>query len=119
MRLMTQIRFLSTAVCLLALSQSSVAFGQAVYGSIYGTVTDNTGAVIPNASITVTDVSKGNLVQEQSNGSGEFTVDHLIPDLYDVRVEMSGFQSFSQKGVQIFADTSTKVAVVCHAGDLK
>ena len=38
MRLMTQIRYLFTAVCLLALSQSSVAFGQAVYGSIDGTI---------------------------------------------------------------------------------
>jgi outer membrane receptor protein involved in Fe transport len=116
MRLMTQIRFLFTAVCLLALSQSSVAFGQAVYGSIYGTVTDNTGAVIPNASITVTDVSKGTSSKVQSNGSGEFTADHLIPDAYDVRVEVAGFQSFEQKGVQIFADTSTKIAAILPPG---
>lgn len=34
-------------------------YGQAVYGSLYGTITDNTGAIIPNAHITVMDVSKG------------------------------------------------------------
>src|ERR1700733_9302290 len=112
MRLMTQIRFLPIVVCLLALSLCPVAFGQAVYGSIYGSVTDSTGAVIPNATVTVTDVSKGTSSKQQSNGSGEFTADHLIPDVYDVRVEVGGFESFEQKGIQIFADTSTKVAVV-------
>ena len=44
---------------------SRSAFGQAVYGTIFGTVTDNTGAVVPNATITVTDVAKG------TSGHGE------------------------------------------------
>jgi hypothetical protein len=35
------------------------AQAQAVYGSIYGSVTDNTGAVVPNATITITDTAKG------------------------------------------------------------
>ena len=33
---------------------------QAIYGSLFGTVLDNTGAVVPNAKVTVTDVSQGN-----------------------------------------------------------
>jgi len=43
---------------------------QAVYGSLYGTVTDNTGAAIPNATVTVTDEAKGTTVTVQSNESG-------------------------------------------------
>jgi len=35
------------------------ALGQAVYGSIYGTVNDATGALIPNAKVVVTDTAKG------------------------------------------------------------
>jgi hypothetical protein len=50
-------------------------YGQAVYGSIFGTVTDTTGAVIPNASIVVTDEGKGTTVTLTSNESGEFTAD--------------------------------------------
>ena len=57
------------------------AFGQAVYGSIYGTVTDATGALIPNAPVVVTDTSKGTTVTVNANESGEFRVDHLIPDV--------------------------------------
>ncbi len=69
----------------LLLSAGSYGYAQAVYGSIFGTVTDTTGAVIPNATVTVTDEAKGTSVNVQSNQSGEFTVGHLIPDVYDVK----------------------------------
>ncbi len=65
--------------------------GQAVYGSIFGTITDNTGAVVPNATVTVTDVSKGTAVTAQSSGDGQYRVQHLIPDTYRVDVDAAGF----------------------------
>ena len=74
-------------VCLPNLSHA-----QAIYGSIFGTVTDNTGAVVPNATVTVTDESKGTSVEAQSNGSGDYTVQHLIPDTYDIKVTVGGLQ---------------------------
>ncbi|HVT96021.1 MAG TPA: TonB-dependent receptor [Acidobacteriaceae bacterium] len=89
---------------------------QAVYGSINGTVTDNTGAVVPNATITVTDVAKGTSVTTTSNASGEYTVQHLIPDTYDVKVEAQGFQTFSATGVQVLADTSPKIDAAMKVG---
>ena len=107
MRFMTRVMVLLTAVCLLSLSP--VAFGQAVYGSIFGTITDTTAAAVPDATVTVTDEAKGTSVSVQSNGSGEFTVEHLIPDIYDVKVEAKGFKGYEQKGIQLFADTSVKV----------
>jgi hypothetical protein len=111
---MTQVKLLLTVVCLVALSP--VAFGQAVYGSIYGTVTDSTGAVVPNATVTVSDVAKGTSVTVQSNASGEFTADHLIPDTYDVKVAATGFKGYSQTGIQVYADTSVKVQSVLTVG---
>ncbi len=114
MRLATRVKLLLSVGCLLALSP--VAHGQAVYGSIYGTVTDPTGAVVPGAAVTVTNVSKGTSSSEVSNGSGEFAADHLIPDIYDVKVTAAGFQTFLQKGIQVYADTSTKMQVALTAG---
>ncbi|WP_348266758.1 TonB-dependent receptor [Edaphobacter paludis] len=102
------------AVCLLTLAP--ISFGQAVYGSIYGTITDASGAVVPNAAVTVTDVAKGTSTTVQSNGSGEFTAEHLIPDVYDVKIEAGGFKGFQQKGIQLYADTSTKVQAVLAVG---
>ncbi|WP_044933719.1 TonB-dependent receptor [Pseudacidobacterium ailaaui] len=89
---------------------------QAIYGSIYGTVTDNTGAVVPNATVTITDEAKGTSTTVQTNGSGAYTVDHLIPDKYDVKVEASGFQTFEAKGIQVFADAAPKVDAQLQIG---
>jgi outer membrane receptor protein involved in Fe transport len=114
MRFPTRVMIFVFAAALSTLSP--FAFGQAVYGSIYGSVTDATGAIVPAANITVTDVAKGTAFTAQSSGSGEFRIDHLIPDIYDISVTASGFQGFSQKGVQLFADTSVKVEAVLKVG---
>src|SRR5579875_3891378 len=66
---------------------------QAVYGSIIGTVTDTSGAAVPNATVTVTDVAKGTSTTAQTNGSGEYSVQHLIPDTYRVEVSATGFSN--------------------------
>jgi outer membrane receptor protein involved in Fe transport len=114
MRFATRVMLLVSVVGLIALSPS--ALGQAVYGSIYGTVTDATGAAVPGANVTVTDVAKGTTVTVQSNGSGDFTVEHLIPDVYDVKVDASGFKGYQQRGIQLFADTSVKVTAALTTG---
>ena len=115
MRLATLIKLMLSAVCFALLP--SAIHAQAVYGSIYGTVADATGAVVPNATVLVTDVSKGTSVSVQSNASGEFAADHLIPDVYDVKVTAQGFQTFAQTGIQVFADTSTKAQITMQVGE--
>jgi len=105
---------ITTAALLLTFSPWARA--QAVFGQILGTVTDPTGAAIPNASIIVTDVAKGTSVTLQSNNAGEFTADHLIPDLYNVKVAFTGFKAFEQTGIQVYADTAPKVTAVLTIG---
>lgn len=85
------------------------AWGQAVFGSLYGTVTDTTGAVVPNADVTVTDTNKGTVIAVKSNESGEYKVDHLIPDVYAVKVVAQGFKTFEATGIVLNADTAPKV----------
>src|SRR5271168_5449954 len=109
-----RVMMLLAVVGLLTFSQA--AFGQAVYGSIFGSVTDASGAVVPGATITVTNEAKGISVNVQSNGAGEFTIEHLIPDVYDVNVVMTGFKGYAQKGIQVFADTSVKVTAALSPG---
>ncbi|CAN5505036.1 hypothetical protein BH10ACI4_BH10ACI4_10450 [soil metagenome] len=90
--------------------------GQAVYGSLYGTVTDSTGAVVPNATVTVTDIAKGTVVSVTANDGGTYTVEHLIPDSYAIRVSAPGFKSFETKGIRVSADSSPKVDATLVAG---
>ena len=85
------------------------AYAQAVYGSIYGTVTDASGAAIPNATVTVTDEAKGTSATAQTNDSGAYSVEHLIPDQYTVKIEAPGFKANETQHLQVLADTSPKV----------
>jgi len=93
-------------VCALGLPN---AIGQAVYGSILGTVTDASGAAVTGAKITVISQTKNVSTETTSNESGNYAVTHLIPDVYTVRVENAGFKVIEFKDVQVSADTGTKV----------
>jgi hypothetical protein len=103
-----------TVTCFMGFGRCALA--QSVYGQILGTVTDGTGAAIPNATITITDLAKGTAVTLQSNGAGEFTAAHLIPDTYNVKVAAAGFKGYEQKGFEVHADTSLAVAAVLSVG---
>ncbi len=89
----------------------SAGYGQAVYGSLYGTISDNTGAIIPNAKVTVTDVSKGTETVVQSNAEGSWRADNLISDTYNIKVESGSFAPGQAEGVELHADMSQKVDV--------
>ncbi len=114
-------RFITGGVILLcALFVSGVlvqrAFGQAVYGSIIGTVTDPQGAAVAGAKVTVTSVTKSTAEETTTNDSGNFTVSHLIPDTYSVKIEGTGFKIYSLASIQISADTASKVDAQLQVG---
>ena len=64
----------------------------------------------------MTDEAKGTSIIVKSNSSGDFTADHLIPDVYDVTVAATGFEGFQQKGIEVNADNSIKVTPALKAG---
>jgi hypothetical protein len=88
---------------------------QAVFGSIVGTVTDPSGAVIPNATIVVTDTAKGTSQTVQSNESGNYTVSRLIPDTYSIKATAKGFSPAEADGIAISAGTTPQVNLVFQA----
>ena len=94
------------------------AHGQAVYGTILGTVTDPQGAAVVGAKVTVTSTTKGTSDETTTNESGNYTVTHLIPDTYRIKVEATGFKSFDIAGVQVFADTAQHGDVTLTVGDV-
>ncbi|HSK42352.1 MAG TPA: carboxypeptidase regulatory-like domain-containing protein, partial [Candidatus Binatia bacterium] len=78
-----------TTFCLLpAGAQSTVATG-----SIQGTVTDPNGAVVPNATITISNKATGQSSKISSGSSGTYASGALTPGDYEVRIEAKGFQT--------------------------
>src|SRR5262249_55651121 len=93
----------------LLLCAPAISFGQAVYGSISGTVTDATGAVVPNAKITITDAGRGVSYSTATNESGNYAQTHLIAGYYEVRAEAAGFETSVQRNVKVEVDAVTQV----------
>jgi len=100
---------LAAVVALLCSVWVPGAMGQAVYGSVLGTVTDPSGAAVKGAKVTVTSQTKNVSTEATTNESGNYDVSHLIPDIYTVRVEGTGFKVLEYKDVQVSADTGVRV----------
>lgn len=93
---------------LLPFCQLSIA--QAVYGNILGTVTDKTGAAVPNVDVKITDVDRGTTSQVKTNESGNYEQTHLLAGRYKVSVTASGFAPF-EANAEVQIDSSTRVDI--------
>ncbi len=82
-----------SASILLMLLVSLAAFAQAPTGLISGTVTDESGAVVPSATITITDKAQGSTRSPKVSADGFFSVPALAAGVYEVRVEAAGFRT--------------------------
>ncbi len=103
----------SMLVCMLALSGSVQAQG---FGKIVGNVIDPSGAVIPDAKITVTEAGKGFSRTATTDSSGYYVLDSLRPSQYNLTVEATGFHTFDQKGVTLLADQTLTANVNMQVG---
>src|SRR5216683_35428 len=103
-------------LCLAFALCASTASGQAVYGSIIGTVTDPQGNVVAGAKVTVTSIGKGTSQETTTNESGNYTVTHLIPGDYKIVIEAPGFKAYDIPSVQISADTSAHIDAQLQVG---
>jgi hypothetical protein len=80
---------------------SSLVWAQAPTGAITGTVTDATGAVVTGATITLTNPSTNTRRTIQTNNAGVYNLPSLMPGLYNLRVEMSGFTSQTRNDIEL------------------
>src|SRR5256886_2457884 len=103
-------------LCLALGFGASTSLGQAVYGSIIGTVTDQQGNAVAGAKVTVTSVTKNTSEETTTNDSGNFSVIHLIPDTYKVKIEAAGFKVNDVASVLVQVDTTARVDAQLQVG---
>jgi hypothetical protein len=72
-------------------------------------VTDPSGAAVNGAKVTATSQTKGTSVEAVTNESGNYSVTHLNPDVYTVRIEGTGFKALQFKDVSVSADNGSRV----------
>lgn len=73
------------------------AFGQAIDGSVIGTVTDSSGAAIAGAEVTVTELATNRVLTTKSSSVGEYHFDHLPAGTYRISVHMTTFKTISEE----------------------
>ena len=107
------------SLCLLFLPAffSSPAFGQA-FGTLGGTVTDQSGAVIPGAKVTITESDTGFSRDAVSDSSGYYVVPNLRPTKYNLSVLAPGFEKFAEQNIPLLANQAATVDVRLHVGSV-
>ena len=89
------------AASLLLASPIAHAQGVGASGSLSGTVSDPTGAVIPKGTVTAEDVARGIRLSATVDANGQYRFTNLLPGTYDLTAQIPGFQTLLQKGVVI------------------
>jgi hypothetical protein len=109
------------ASCFLAVLLTSVGIAQDVTGNIVGTVRDSNGGGVPNATVSVTDPSKNNLVVRTitTSDDGGYSVPNLQSGLYTVTVEAPGFKKSINNEVKVDVGQRRELTVTLVAGRIE
>jgi hypothetical protein len=103
------------SVVAMLLLTTGIAFGQVTTGEIVGTVKDVSGALVTNATVSVTSEGKGITSVIKTNNAGEYRLGSLLPALYDVKVEAAGFKPYTITAVTIDLNKTSTVDAVLSA----
>ena len=106
-------------VCLvLAFSVSVSMFAQTTTGRISGTVADQTGAGVPNATVVITDVQRDNARTVSTDTAGEYAAPDLQPGVYKVRAEAKGFKTVERVNIVVEVAQDLRVDISLPTGQV-
>ena len=91
---------------------------QAISGDLVGRVTDASGAIVPNVSVTATNTANDVKVSARTNAGGEYRISNLLPGNYDVSAEAPGFSTFKLKGVPVQLNQAATVDITLNVGSV-
>jgi len=110
-------RFTACAVlCLLLLIPA--AFAQTDRGTITGTVSDPTGAMIPNAPIEAKNIETGAAYKVEASATGNYTIANLPAGPYQVAVSASGFKQYVRTGITVLVAQTLRVDIKLEVGSI-
>ena len=95
------------------------AAAQVAVGTLLGNVTDESGAAIPGATITATEVRTNLSRTTVSNQAGAYTFTNTSPGTYRVEGELVGFKKFTRENVEVSVNTTIRVDMSLAVGTLE
>lgn len=107
---------LFTTVVVLACVSSLPAAAQDARGTLLGRVTDTSGAVVPNASVTVVNKATGVAFSSKTNDQGNFYAPYLSPGTYSITCEVTGFKTWVLPEAQVRVNDNVEVNIQLQVG---
>jgi hypothetical protein len=92
--------------CALILT-SKICYAQIATSTATGSITDSSGAAVPNVKVTITSKSTGFTRSVVTNASGEYEIRDLLPATYDITVEAAGFKRAMAQNVELYVGRTT------------
>ncbi|MGA8670061.1 MAG: carboxypeptidase regulatory-like domain-containing protein [Terracidiphilus sp.] len=111
-------RLLGVLFASLLLCFSHASPGQAVNGTLLGTVTDPTGAVVANGKVIATETSTGTTHESVTNDSGNYTFPDMPPGPYSVTVTANGFKKATQENIDLPSNSAVRVDLSLQPGNV-
>jgi carboxypeptidase family protein len=93
-----------------------LAFAQANTGTIVGTVTDASGATVPNCKVTATNLNTGVAKDTTTDSSGDYRISYLLPGHYEVAAEAPSFKRAVVSGLTLDVDQRARVSFTLELG---
>src|SRR5271169_953636 len=112
----TRLCLLSILFCMVMLLCVPASQAQIYYGSISGTVTDGTGAIVSGATVVAKNVGNGTSSTATSSDSGYYVISQLQIGVYEVRIKQTGFKEFVSTGVEVHTSTNVDVNATLQLG---
>lgn len=110
--------FFIAIVCCLVLC-SCPAAAQTSYGTIVGTITDSTGAVVPGVAITLVNTATDETHRLTTDGHGNYQFVDLLPGMYKLTFEHPGFKRMESARVEVKTGTATRIDLVMVVGAIE
>ena len=92
-------------------------FAQSQNASLDGQVTDKSGAVIPQATVTLSATERALSSQIQTDNDGRYAFQNLVPGIYNLSVAANGFRTYVQSGIQLLANQSARIDAGLEVGE--
>ncbi|MCI0624412.1 MAG: carboxypeptidase-like regulatory domain-containing protein [Acidobacteria bacterium] len=109
-------------VCLIcagvSLTTTPDVTGQTFYGSIAGTVSDSSGAIVPGTNVTLTNLGTAEKRTMPSDDAGSYRFVNLVPGRYRVEAEKTGFKRFLREPVVVEVENAVRIDVAMEVGEV-
>ncbi len=106
------------AIVILALTLTLVSIAQVERATITGAITDRNGAIVPGATVRITNEGTNETANLQTDTAGQYTASNLNPGSYTIEIEKSGFSKHINKGFVVQVGQTARLDVVMDVGSV-